>query len=156
MKLQDRYFNTTHLQENTRGQSKDSILETTQPIISLFAEPQIQICQPYQHRISLILPDAPSMKPIREKIAQLLSLECGGCTSKKGEGNYQNWVGKIDRELITEITASCTNAQLRRVLPQLEPLIIVLLTDLEQETVFFSLDGEDYLLQLRSPDCDAA
>lgn len=151
MNPQPIYPNTTTTQEHLPWQSKtiakiDASLAASPQKKPSFPEKDIQISQYLPHSLKFIIPDNPSSNLIGQ-IEQYFSLVCGGCTRKRGWGSYCNHIGEIIHEPILEITACCTDDQLQRMLPQLETFIAAILTELEQETVFFSLDGDTFLLQ---------
>jgi hypothetical protein len=151
MKLPTDNSNTTTTQEHSPWQSKtiakiNASLAASHQKKPPFPEQDIQISQHLPHRVKLIIPDNPASN-LPGQLQQYISLECGGYTKKFGWGSYQNQAGEIIHEPILEMTVCCTDEQLQRMLPQLETFIAAILTELEQETVFFSLNGDAFLLQ---------
>lgn len=108
---------------------------------------KIRICKVMPNQIRILIPstiniDVPCNTADYVETANQLFSQCFGGTICKGfVGFYQSNDARLVSESIFEVEAWMTEDELLQHLPQLEHFIFRLLTELNQETVFFVINN---------------
>ena len=115
---------------------------------------KIRICKVMKHQIRILIPSTNNIdEPCNtsnyvQTANQLFSEYCGGSICKGFLGFYQSNDARLVSESVFEVEAWMTEDELLKHLPQLEDFIFRLLTELNQETVFFVINNVAALVEV--------
>lgn len=117
---------------------------------------RMQVCQHFNHHIRILIPstvavDIPTDTTAWVERGNRLFCELfGGSQCKQYLGLYQSEASGVVTETVFEIEAWTTDLGLKQAETALEHFLFELLEELQQETIFVTVDGTAKLLQLAS------
>jgi hypothetical protein len=122
-------------------------------LTSLFSGQKLQIEQVFNRRLRILIPTtvdvnmAADTSPFVERANRLFSQLCGGTMCQPRFGFYESENFGLVKEMVFEVEAWTNDLGLKKAESAIEDFIVNILVQLGQETVFFAVDNQAYLLK---------
>jgi hypothetical protein len=123
-------------------------------LTSLFSGQKLQIEKTFNRRLRILIPTtvdvnmAADTSPFVERANRLFSQLCGGTMCQPRFGFYESDNCGLVKEMVFEVEAWTNDLGLKKAESAIEDFIVNILVQLGQETVFFAVDNQAYLLKL--------